>query len=189
VDVGGRRKGFHVAIVDSDGVNELVALKTAHAVASWLAEQGPRLVTIDSPLTPAPQGETSRAGELALMRAGICHIRFTPDRAGLSKNPRYYEWIDHGLELYAALARAGLAAIECFPTASWTRWMGSRGTARRAAGTHSALKRFSLTRVPARFNQDERDAIAAALTARAHQRGQTERFGDIVVPLGGAPGA
>jgi hypothetical protein len=46
---------------------------------------------------------------------------------------------------------------------------------------------LDLGRAPARLNQDERDAIAAALTARAHERGETERFGDIVVPLGDAP--
>lgn len=176
-----------MAIVGSEGVGELAALTTAHDVASWLAKQNPRLVAVDSPLTPAPAGETSRAGELALVRAGICHIRYTPDRAGLDGNPSYYEWIDHGLELYAALAEAGLAAIECFPTASWTRWAGPRSGARRAAWTHAALKRLDLGRAPARLNQDERDAIAAALTARAHERGETERFGDIVVPLGDAP--
>ena len=185
VDVGGRRKGFHVAVIDSVGVELEASLRTPREVASWLAEAGPCLVAVDSPLSPAPPGESSRAGERELVQAPVCHLRYTPDRAGLSENPRYYEWIEHGFELYAALAEAGLAAVECFPTASWTRWFGPRGEARRAAWTDSALRSLSLARVRARLNQDERDAIAAALTARAHHRGQTERFGDIVVPLDG----
>jgi hypothetical protein len=32
-------------------------------------------------------------------------------------------------------------------------------------------------------NQDQRDAIAAAVTARAHTRGVTELMGEIVVPV------
>jgi hypothetical protein len=39
-----------------------------------------------------------------------------------------------------------------------------------------------LDALPRRTNQDERDAIAAALTARQHDLGLTEAFGEIVVP-------
>jgi predicted nuclease with RNAse H fold len=96
----------------------------------------------------------------------------------------YYGWVLHGLELYRALGGAGIPTVECFPTASWTRWAGarSRGTTR-AAWTSSALTALDLDNLPARTNQDQRDAIAAAVTARLHAEGRTERFGDIVVPL------
>jgi hypothetical protein len=87
---------------------------------------------VDSPFSPAPKGQKSRAAERALVVAGVCHLRYTPDRAGLTKNPRYYEWGEHGFELYATLAEAGLPAVECFPTASWTRWCGARASARPA---------------------------------------------------------
>lgn len=33
------------------------------------------------------------------------------------------------------------------------------------------------------MNQDARDAIGAAITAKLHSVGQTESFGEIVVPL------
>jgi hypothetical protein len=36
--------------------------------------------------------------------------------------------------------------------------------------------------MPRRTNQDQRDAIAAAVTARQHTQGLTESFGAIVVP-------
>jgi hypothetical protein len=84
--------------------------------------------------------------------------------------------------LYHELRQAELAAIECFPTASRTRWGGSRGKRRRSEWTQAILRRIALLNVPATLSQDNRDAIAAALTARDHDAGKTERFGDIVVP-------
>ena len=183
VDVGGRRKGFHVAVVDERGVlTRLERAPTPAAVARLLSESAPRLVAVDSPRVPAPDGLRSRECERALVRAGVCGIRYTPDRAGLASNRGYYEWIGHGLELYAELERAGLETIECFPTASWSRWAGPRGRDRRARWTARALEALALEGVPRRLNQDERDAIAAAVTARAHDASECEAFGEIVVP-------
>jgi predicted nuclease with RNAse H fold len=49
--------------------------------------------------------------------------------------------------------------------------------------THEALAGMELEGLPSRrINQDDRDAIAAALTARLHSEGQTTNFGEIVVP-------
>jgi hypothetical protein len=39
-----------------------------------------------------------------------------------------------------------------------------------------------VTGVPERTNQDQRDAIAAAMTAQQHTRGLTQAIGEIVVP-------
>ena len=176
VDVGAHRKGFHVAVVDAD---RLVAgpaqLPTPQHVTAWLREHHPRGVAVDSPRRPAPNGERSRADERALAGA-VCGIRYTPDARALQGNP-YYDWIHHGLELYAALAAAGWEAVECFPTATWTRLGGPRGSRSRAV-----LESAGLERVPTTMNQDGRDAIGAALTARLHAQGRADRFGEIVVP-------
>ena len=134
--MGGRRKGFHCALVDEE----------------------------------------------ALVAAGVCGIRYTPDRARLAGNP-YYEWIEHGFELYDTCRAAGLDVVECFPTASWSRWAGPRLQRARGGWTAAALAQRELRGVPRRLSQDHRDAIGAALTARAHERGETEMFGEIVVPL------
>ncbi len=69
-----------------------------------------------------------------------------------------------------------------FPTASWTRWHGARGRRSRAAWSRDGLAAMGLAGVLDRTNQDQRDAIAAAVTARQHSRGQTESIGEIVVP-------
>ncbi len=182
VDVGAAAKGFHLALVDG---RRLVAgperRRTAHEAVQLLVSWAPRLIAVDSPLRPAPDGHRSRPCERAFARARICGLRFTPDRRTLASS-RYYEWILNGFALYRGLTTAGLRAIECFPTASWTRWYGPRQTSPRGAWSAAALRRRPLASVPRRLDQDERDAIAAALTARDHALKLTERFGDLVVP-------
>lgn len=182
VDVGGRCKGFHVAIVDG---RRLLAgprrLTRPDDVVAWLSTHRPRVVAVDSPRSLAPDGTRSRPDERHFARE-VLSLRYTPDRAGLAARPRYYEWIQHGLELYDALRDAGFAAIECFPTAAWTIWAGPRGRASRARWTERALRALRLTGVPARLGQDGRDAIAAALTAFDYDQGRTRSFGDLVVP-------
>jgi predicted nuclease with RNAse H fold len=186
IDVGGRRKGFHAAGVSA---REVVAgperLANVKGVLQWLDALGPAVVALDSPMTCAPLGEGSRAAERALMKE-ICGIRWTPDETKLAGNP-YYEWIVCGRELYAAVererARTGLEVIEVFPTASWTVWAGPRGSVRRAGWTRGALEGMALDGLPPRrLNQDDRDAIAAAITARLHAQGKSRTFGEIVVP-------
>jgi predicted nuclease with RNAse H fold len=183
VDVGGRRKGFHVAIVDRHRLREPpVNLKDPDEVVVWLRRWRPRLVAVDSPRTPAPPGQRSRQEERAFAGAAICGLRYTPDARAIRANA-HYEWVAHGLALYDALESAGFVAIECFPTASWTRWYGDR-EGPRAAWSTAALASRRLGHVPPRLSQDGRDAIAAALTARDYKRGRCEAFGDIVVPRG-----
>jgi len=176
VDVGGRRKGFDVALVDDRRLVDLRGRLDRDAVVALVEATRPGVVAIDSPQTCAPDGQKTRECELLLNRA-VCGIRWTPDARSLHGSD-YYAWIVEGRDLYEAL---DVETIEVFPTASWTRWFGPRqGT--RAAWTTAGLKRLDLDGVPARTNQDQRDAIAAALTAREHSQGLTERFGEIVVP-------
>jgi predicted nuclease with RNAse H fold len=187
IDVGGRRKGFHGCALRGD---EVIAgperLPDVAITVEWVVAQEPILVALDSPKECAPDGESSRADERALAR-GVCGIRWTPERSRLAGNP-YYEWVEHGLELYAALAMAGIdrdRLIEVFPTAAWTRWAGARGKKSRAEWSAAALRDLGLDGLPARrFNQDDRDAVAAALVARLHAEGRSEPFGAIILPAG-----
>lgn len=179
VDVGARAKGFHLAVVDQRALVERANFTEIPALVDAVRECD--LVAVDSPRTCARPGETARDCERLLARA-VCGIRWTPDEATVLADNHYYEWIRHGLALYRALADAGVPAIECFPTASWTRWGGPRGHETRARWSARVLLGHSLADVPERLNQDWRDAIGAALTARAHARGLTQELGEIVVP-------
>jgi predicted nuclease with RNAse H fold len=179
VDVGGRRKGFHVAFLDEGGlVGAPVQIRTVDEVADRLRARRPRVIAVDSPRRAAIDGHRSRECERALARA-ICGIRFTPEQALLEGNG-YYAWIVHGLELYTALAARSLEVIECFPTASLTRWAGRRGSRTRAAWSRAALAARGFPDVPG--GQDGRDAVAAALTARCYAEGRFDAFGEIIVP-------
>jgi len=180
VDVGGRRKGFDVALVDERRVALLAGGLDATGVVQVVAEWTPAVVAIDGPRGCAEPGATTRDGEKELARA-VCGIRWTPDEATVRSHP-LYGWVVEGLALFAALADAGPELVEVFPTASFTRWIGSRNGEARARWTTRGIDGLGLDGVPPRTNQDQRDAIAAAVTARQYARGETERFGTIEVP-------
>jgi predicted nuclease with RNAse H fold len=182
VDVGGRRKGFDVAVIDEYRVLALQSRLTCQQVVELVTANPPRVAAIDSPRSCAPDGQTAREGERQLAKS-ICGIRWTPDMRHVHANP-YYAWIIEGLALFGALAVTGIEVIEVFPTASWTRWQGKRGSRTRSAWTRQGLAALGLDAVPAQTNQDQRDAIAAAMTARQHTLAMTETIGDIVVPSG-----
>jgi predicted nuclease with RNAse H fold len=181
VDVGGKRKAFDAALVDDHRLIGLRQRQSVEDVLEWVASAEPSVVAIDSPRSCAAPGTKHRPGERELRNA-VCGIRWTPPTAQLEGNP-YYEWVVEGLRLYEALKGRPVRVIECFPTASWTRWHGARCGRRRSAWTRDALCALELADVPRRTNQDMRDAIAAALTARDYDKDRFELFGDIVVPL------
>jgi predicted nuclease with RNAse H fold len=186
VDVGGKNKGFHVAVVEGNQVT-LAGRQAANPteVVRLLRPFAPVLVAVDSPRTSAADGETCRPCEREFFRAQICHLYWTPSRSVIKEEP-FYEWMDRGLDLYDELVAHGFEAIECFPTASWTVWLGPRGSARRTSWSRRALDKLerdlALEGIPPRLGQDSRDAIAAALTARCYDLGGARRFGDLVVP-------
>jgi predicted nuclease with RNAse H fold len=187
IDVGGRRKGFHACAMRGE---EIVAgpeqLADVASAVEWVTALAPATVALDSPKTCAPDGESSRADERELARA-VCGIRWTPERSRLAGNS-YYEWVEHGLELYDALAAAGLdreRLIEVFSTAAWTIWAGLRAGRPRGEWSANALADLDLDGLPSRhLTQDDRDAVAAALVARLHTEGRTKAYGEIIVPAG-----
>jgi predicted nuclease with RNAse H fold len=182
VDVGGKRKGFDIAIVDDRQLLTLKGRLERGAVVELVKTTLPTVVAVDSPRCCAPDGQATRDGERQLARA-ICGIRWTPDASRVHASP-YYAWILEGLALFDALAELDVEVIEVFPTASWTRWFGKRGSRRRSAWSEQGLAMLGLDGVPVRTNQDQRDAIAAAVTARQHTLGRTETMGELVVPSG-----
>lgn len=187
VDVGGRRSGFHVAAVDG---RRLLARPTrllgAEDVVDWLRPFTPMVVGVDSPRRPAPDGQRSRESERLLARA-FRSVRYTPDCAALDGNPSYYDRVERGFELYDALRRARLVAVECFPTATWTRWLGPRRGESRARWSRRGVESLGLVDLPAVLGLGDCDAIGAAMTAYAYDTGRCETFGEIAVPYPGTP--
>jgi predicted nuclease with RNAse H fold len=187
VDVGAKKKGFHVAVIDDKGlVAGPVRITDLSLVIACLLRERPQFVAVDSPCRAALDGELSRQGERDFAKAGVCGIRYTPNEEVLADNGVYYAWIANGFALYKLLKEeqgAGLRAIECSPTATWSRIGRLRGGTSRARWSREVLDGVRLQRLPLRMNQDARDAIGAALTAKLYAEGKTESFGDIIVPL------
>lgn len=181
VDVGGKRKAFDVAVIHDRRLVGVRRRQSVDEVVAWVAAIAPAVVAIDSPRSYAAPGHTHRPEEKAVRNA-VCGIRWTPARTEPDVNPNY-EWIVEGMRLYEALELQPVEVIECFPTASWTRWLGPRGGRRRSAWTREGLGTLGLEDVPSRSNQDVRDAIAAALTAREFHGHRFDAFGDIIVPV------
>lgn len=191
VDVGGRTKGFHVAILDEQLSVTVDRSTSIDASVAMLLGHGPRVVAIDSPSAWAPEGERSRPCERIFARTGLCRIRFTPDApTARARADRFYEWIEVGLDLWSGCRSAGLTAIECFPTATWSAWIGPRAGRTRAAWTKigvAELARRGVRGLEAVGNQDERDAMSAALTAWQwdRHRATVDDFDGLVVPQPG----
>ncbi len=181
IDVGGTRKGFDLALIDDARLVGLKGRLSRAEVVQAAEAAKPAVVAIDSPRSCAAPGQTTRSGERRLAKE-ICGIRWTPDEEHVRGSNPYYAWIVNGLDLFAALDPLGAELIEVFPTASWTRWHGKRNGRRRSAWSREALGKLGLEGLPSRTNQDQRDAIAAAVTAREHTQGMTEALGEIVVP-------
>ena len=192
VDVGGRKKGFHLAVIEGDRVTELDQYPDAQTLASHLIELKPQAVGIDSPSDWAPDGQKSRPAEREFAAKKICGIRYTPDLATAQAHTgTYYEWIFNGMELWDALRSDPHfqgRLFEVFPTASWTIWHGPRGDRKREEWSQEALENLPLSLPEVKWTQDLRDAVAAALSGKhADPRGdRTPAPDQIVVPPAGS---
>ena len=168
VDVGGRRKGFHLAVIEGDRVTELVHYADAATLAAHLIALKPQAIGIDSPSEWAPDGQKSRPAEREFASKKICGIRYTPDLATARAHPgTYYEWIFNGMELWDALRQDSHLKdrlYEVFPTASWTILHGPREDRKREDWSHEALMALPLQLPAVKWTQDLRDAVGAGWT-------------------------
>lgn len=193
--VGGRRKGFHAAALAQDltvRFEEFAGETAVDDAAAWVRSVRPACVAVDSPAAWARTGRKARDCEIDFARAHICGIRFTADaQTAAVRTDSLYGWIEHGLELRHALRGGASSVIECFPTGSFTQWAGSRGRQSRAAWTTSLLSQLAprgLSGCAMASNQDRRDAVAAALTARQFTTRPEAvlSFGTLQVPAKGS---
>ena len=112
VDVGARRKGFDVSVLDDElALIELRAHQDVGQVVELVTAHRPTVVGIDCPKVPAPLGARYRNDEMELRRA-VCGIRWTPDLPSLQASD-YFAWVLHGLELYAAAPGLRTPAVCC----------------------------------------------------------------------------
>lgn len=194
VDVGGKRKGFNVVVLEGARRPTIVHANrrlAAKDVAELVNTTKPRLIAIDCPVDYAAVGECSRKSERDFYAEKICGIRWTPDLKTMQNRADYYGWILHGKELLDMLDPDDV--IEVFPTAAWTQWSAPRSGSRSRwskkiiedLGLAAELQVAVGSRRP---NQDDRDALAAALNAWQYSRSKSSQLkglGSLVVPKPG----
>jgi predicted nuclease with RNAse H fold len=184
IDVGGTRKGSHIALVDSAYrlVEPVLRAPTPEAGIHHLIAAGVTHVAIDAPRRPAPDGARSRACERELRRITSHGIFWTPDSAHVATH-YLRDWLEAGFAWFAAVEAAGLHAEEAFPSAAF---------AELEPRAHGVTRSAHTTRVVANIrrrvgcgshqlrSQDDRDALCAAWIARACIDGRARSSGATV---------
>lgn len=168
VDVGGERKGFHVAVVDAESarvVDVRACLRVADAVA-WLGQTGVSVVAIDAPPRALRTRLETRVAERALFRLGY-RIQWTRQSGSVPAA----EWMIQGQllweELRAALPECTL--IETFPTAASDR-LDTSEVQLPLAALAGREKRAEM--------KDFVDAVICVHVALKFAKGEAEPFGE-----------
>lgn len=195
IDVGGKRKGFNVVVLEGTSRPKIVRAERRLAVkdvVDLVEETKPRLIAMDCPVDYAAPGSGRRESEKDFYDKGICGIRWTPDLKTMqNRSDNYYGWILHGKELLDKLNREDV--IEVFPTAALTQWSAPR-VGSRAKWSTAIIEGLGLAAEltdaigSRRPSQDDRDALAAALNAWQYSRSKRSQFSDLgslVVPKPG----
>ena len=167
VDVGGEKKGFHLALTDGQTILEIGAELPLDQAIAWLTERNPAVIAIDAPPQALIHGPETRAAEKALHQAGF-RIQWTRRQGNGLPAP---DWMNHGAALWQALRHALPHArlIETFPTAATAQLANSQ--------IHLPLSSLALLTPHRATLKDALDAcIAADVAARAH-RNQTQIYG------------
>jgi predicted nuclease with RNAse H fold len=188
IDVGGARKGYHLAVLSGDHLVSSERLPLAESVAQRCRELAPLAIGIDAPCGWSADGR-SREAERALARRGI-RAYATPARA-LAKLEGFHAWMLQGEALFAALrpdfplwtdaTNAGPPEPFCFETFPHAITCALRGEVVR--GKDKAIDRRALLEnagfhLPTYASQDDIDAALCALTARHVATGDFEAYGN-----------
>lgn len=116
IDVGGVKKGFHLALADSTSQNieSICANASIQEAIEFVDNHQPEIIAIDCPPRAAINGPNTRLSERQINRLPGVRIQWT-------RRPSHTppEWMTHGEQLWRALAHEfpQLPIIETFPTA------------------------------------------------------------------------
>lgn len=166
IDVGGARKGFHVAVLDVDH-GEYVWLDQLYgdqAVVDALRPFAPDVIAIDAPPRAHRPGPGVRPAELACVRLGY-RVQYTR-----AVGAEAQEWMVLGEGLWGALrlAMPQTRVVETFPTAASDR-LTDCPVAIPLRLLHGRLRRKTVA--------DHVDACICAWVARKVLAGAAEQIG------------
>ncbi|GAB4058413.1 hypothetical protein GCM10028811_08830 [Uliginosibacterium sediminicola] len=191
IDVGGPRKGYHLAILRQRQILAVVNSTDPQQILRQCLDAGVSAIAIDAPsqwTSNAASHRTIRSAERALLQAGI-HCFFTPTRERAAANQSgFYEWMFQGEALYQALAAHYPPArqtqpstpfcCETFPHAITHQALGSETRARLKRSQRSQLLQAIGLADPQLDSIDTLDATLCALSAQAILQGASQAYGE-----------
>lgn len=186
IDVGGPRKGLHaVALRGSEF--EVLALRDIAAVTNWVAKHKPAAIAIDAPCAWSAHG-ASRECERSLHLDGQRISCFSTPTEQKARGRSFYDWVRHGLALYAALSDAyplysgrrprGRVMCETFPQAVACMLAGRKVPARNKSRVRRQVLSEAGYDPGGLHNIDQVDAALCALAAKALMQNLHQKFGN-----------
>lgn len=192
VDVGGKKKGFHVATLQGNTIVSIERLGDPSLVARHCREMNCVSVAVDAPCGWSCEGR-SREAERALLRHGI--RAYNVPAKNLAQLDGFHAWMLQGEALYVALqphfplwsppegSSEALPSkhrfcFETFPHAITCALLGRivRG-ADKAADRRAALAVAGIQLPQWQLTQDDIDACLCALAAQIVFGGDLQAFG------------
>ena len=187
IDVGGVRKGYHLAVLSPDHFVSSESLPDVVSVVDRCRELAPAAIGVDAPCGWSADGR-SREAERALARRGI--RAYATPRRDLAKLEGFHAWMLQGEALFAALqphfplwSNATVAPTRpfCFETFPHAVTCALRG--RIVSGKDKAIDRPALLTAAGitlrpTASQDDVDAALCALTAATVVAGDFETYGN-----------
>jgi predicted nuclease with RNAse H fold len=187
VDVGGVRKGFHLAVLRGKTIVSIERLADASLVCRRCLETNAAAVAVDAPCGWSSSGR-SREAERAMSRHGI--RAYSVPAKTLARLDGFHAWMLQGEAAYAALqphfplwtAPAGPSeppfCFETFPHAITCALLGRIVRGADKSSDRRAVLKLAGIQLPQRtLSQDDVDACLCALAAQLAASGDALVFG------------
>ena len=187
IDVGGVRKGYHLAVLTPDHIVSNESLLHVEAVVNRCRELAPTAIGVDAPCGWSADGR-SREAERALAQRSI--RAYATPRRDLANLDGFHAWMRQGEALFAALqshfplwshaakAPIGSFCFETFPHAVTCALHGRIVRGKDKAIDRPALLAAAGITLSPTASQDDVDAALCALTAQKAAAGDFETYGN-----------
>jgi predicted nuclease with RNAse H fold len=179
IDVGGRKKGFHAALIQ-DNDFEVKQLQSVEEALDWCKRDVAAVVAIDAPCMWSVSSNSRKCERELNYKGSVIQCFKTPTRDASLEND-FYMWVHNGAELYERLrSLPRCEVIETFPYAIhcflegtiYPRQGQSKVRARRTTLSRIGYDITNLT------NTDYVDAALCAHVAQQFDRRKVWKFGD-----------
>jgi predicted nuclease with RNAse H fold len=188
IDVGGTKKGFHLAILRGRELVDVFSSPDALQIHARCLSFDVRAIGIDAPSQWALD-HAGRAAEKALARERISCFSTPTEEKALASTSGFYEWMFNGARVYAACAQThpvlkeamfsgAPVSFETFPHAITCAYLKEEASAKKKNTQRRKLLEDEGIDTSKLKSIDDIDAALCALAAQGLIAGETRAFGD-----------